>query len=216
MSSRLFVLLSILMTSFGTAAFAESDIWSSLLNEYAHNDSVQQMIFVKCTEGCKAEAEFYTKDARQQWVLERADSAQIGKMGLGKMREGDKKTPEGDFGIRQAFGIKANPGTVIPYLDVTENLYACDNEEYYNQFVDCDTVDHKCTGEHMIKYVPSYHYGIAIDYNHDNVFGLGSAIFFHCFGNRPYTAGCVAVAEDFMELILKKSDTNLKICIHQK
>ena len=49
-----------------------------------------------------------------------------------------------------------------------------------------------------------------------NTPGLGAAIFFHCTSESPWTAGCVAVPEDFMVQILQKSDPGLKICIHQK
>ncbi|MDO4510911.1 MAG: L,D-transpeptidase family protein [Bacteroidales bacterium] len=197
-------------------AHAESDKWGEILDRYAADTTTRQIVLVKCTEGCNAEVEFYIKDDQQQWVLERADTAHIGRYGLGKKRQGDKKTPEGDFGIRQAFGIKPNPGTVIPWVDVTPDIWACGDRHYYNQIINVKEKPHRCRGEHMIKYVPSYNYGIATTYNDSNTLGLGAAIFFHCTSESPWTAGCVAVAEDFMVQILQKSDPGLKICIHQK
>lgn len=198
------------------ASVAHADKWTEILDTYATDTTTHQIVLVKCTEGCNAEAEFYIKDAQQHWQLERADTAHIGEKGLGKQREGDKKTPEGNFGIREAFGIKANPGTVIPYIDVTPTIYACGDRYYYNQIIDTKKKPHRCRGEHMIKYVPSYNYGLSTTYNPNNIRGLGSAIFFHCTSESPSTAGCVAVTEDFMVQILQKSDPGLKICIHQK
>ena len=199
--------------AFGTA---NADKWTDILQTYAADTTTRQILLVKCTQGSNAEVEFYIKQADNSWLLERADTAHIGEKGLGKQREGDKKTPEGNFGIREAFGIKANPGTVIPYIDVTPTIYACGDRYYYNQIIDTKKKPHRCRGEHMIKYVPSYNYGLPTTYNPNNIRGLGSAIFFHCTSESPSTAGCVAVTEDFMVQILQKSDTGLKICIHQK
>ena len=198
------------------ASAAHADKWTEILDTYATDTTTHQIVLVKCTEGCNAEAEFYIKDAQQHWQLERADTAHIGRYGLGKKRQGDKKTPEGNFGIREAFGIKANPGTSIPYVDVTPDIWACGDRRYYNTIINAKEKRHRCHGEHMIKYVPSYNYGVATTYNDSNTPGLGAAIFFHCTSESPWTAGCVAVPEDFMVQILQKSDPGLKICIHQK
>ena len=54
----------------------------------------------------------------------------------------------------------------------------------------------------MIVYAPEYNYGLALDYNKECVPGLGSNIFFHCKGTKPSTAGCVAVDEKVMRLVL--------------
>lgn len=57
----------------------------------------------------------------------------VGKNGLGKTREGDGKTPVGTFHPLTAFGVKPNPGTAMPYLDVTPTIFACDDScEFYN------------------------------------------------------------------------------------
>ena len=46
---------------------------------------------------------------------------------------------ERDFGVLDAFGIKPNPGTALQYTDITDTIYACDEEcEYYNQIIDAD------------------------------------------------------------------------------
>ena len=192
-------------------------LWNGVLEQYASDSTVNQVLLVKCLEGYDAEAWFYVKDGGK-WRLERRSDAQLGEKGLGKTVEGDMKTPEGDFGIRCAFGILPNPGTVIPYVYVTDSIYccACDGP-YYNQIIDTAVVHHgNCRGEHMIEIVPDYNYGMHIDYNHDNTVGLGNSIFLHGKGNLPYTFGCVAIDEDFVKEILLKSDKNIRIIIHRK
>jgi len=74
----------------------------------------------------------------------------VGKNGLGKKGEGDAKTPVGTLRPLSAFGIKPNPGTTMPYIDVTPTTYACDeNCEYYNKIIDTSVVQHECKGEEM-------------------------------------------------------------------
>ena len=124
------------------ASVAHADKWTEILDTYATDTTTHQIVLVKCTEGCNAEAEFYIKDAQQHWQLERADTAHIGRYGLGKKRQGDKKTPEGNFGIREAFGIKANPGTSIPYVDVTPDIWACGDRRYYNTIINAKEKHH--------------------------------------------------------------------------
>ncbi|SHK70584.1 L,D-transpeptidase family protein [Hespellia stercorisuis] len=120
----------------------------------------------------------------------------------------------GDFGVSTAFGIKENPGTVMPYVDVTENTYCCSDEHYYNQIIDISEHPHDCSnGEKMITYSPQYNYGMFLDYNKECVVGNGSAIFFHCFGAKPYTQGCVAVSEQDMITILKAVEPGVRVVI---
>ena len=47
----------------------------------------------------------------------------IGKKGLGKVKEGDSKTPVGTFRFDYAFGIASDPGCAIPYVQVNANHY---------------------------------------------------------------------------------------------
>lgn len=191
--------------------------WNSILEKYGAQSEVRQILLVKCTTGYDAESYFYVKDEEGAWELVRSSDAQLGKNGLGKEVDGDMKTPEGEFGIRCAFGILPDPGTSIDYIVVTPSVYGCSDEcEYYNQIIDTAVVHHECHGEHMIEIAPDYNYGMAIDYNHDNTPGLGNSIFLHAKGKYPYTEGCVAIDEDFMKEVLVKSDKNFRICIYRK
>lgn len=141
-------------------------------------------------------------------------SVYIGKNGLGKEGEGDAKTPTGTLRVLSAFGVKPNPGTKIPYINVTSSTYACDdNCEYYNQIIDTAAVHHQCGGEDMFHTVPEYDYGIATDFNKECIWPKGSAIFIHCKGHKTWTGGCIALDEERMVELLKNCDKSLVITI---
>ena len=115
-----------------------------------------------------------------------------------------------------AFGAKEDPGSLVPYTKLTNTMYLCGDKEYYNQFIDVSKINHICSNnsEHLIRYIPQYNYALIFDYNKENVYGKGSAIFLHCYGSYPYTLGCISVAEENMIKILKTVDKNARICIY--
>ena len=139
----------------------------------------------------------------------------IGKNGPEKTGEGDAKTPYGDFGVRGAFGIRSNPGTDLPYTEIKETTFACDEEgEYYNQIIDTKETGHECKGEEMYELSPEYNYGIETDFNSKNEWPKGSAIFIHCKGTKKFTGGCVALDEELMKKVLETADSGMRIIIH--
>ena len=185
--------------------------------KYLEDAAVRQIITVQATEGSNAKVMLFEKDevnGKTVWTETLCCDGFIGLNGLGKTKEGDNKTPIGDFGITTAFGIKENPGTALPYVDVTADIYCCGDENYYNQLIDITECPHDCAdGEHLIDYTPEYNYGLFLDYNRDGTPGLGSAIFFHCSGANPYTGGCVAVKEENMVTILKALEPGARVVI---
>lgn len=189
------------------------DQWDMIMDSYLGNDSVQQLLLVKYTEGSNANAEFYVKEDGK-WNLIEQGAVFVGKNGLGKEKEGDMKTPIGEFSVNTAFGILPDPGTGLPYILATPSIYGCDDSCYYNQMIDTAVLHHECHGEHIIDYVPHYNYGMAISYNPDGIVGLGSCIYVHCKGPNPYTAGCVALDEEFMRNVLVHSDKGIRVSIH--
>lgn len=140
----------------------------------------------------------------------------VGKNGIGKKREGDKKTPTGTYGFTKAFGIKKNPRSKIKYIKLNKYHYWSGDRRYYNQMIDIRKVKASRSGEHLIDYKPHYNYALAIDYNKNCVYKKGSAIFLHCTGSNPYTGGCVAVKQKYMKKIMQTVDKNAKICIYPK
>lgn len=187
------------------------------LQKYAEESKIRSIILVQQSKESvsKATLTLLVKgDKTPVWAEMLSVKAYLGKNGIDKVREGDKKTPSGDFGIITAFGIADNPGTTLPYLKVNDTMYCCDNREYYNKIIDVNKVKHSCTGERLIRYNPQYKYAVFLDYNKECEFGKGSAIFLHCVGSYDYTLGCISVAETDMIKILKTIDLNTRICIY--
>ena len=125
-------------------------------------------------------------------------------------------TPAGAFEITAAFGTAPNPGTALPYIDITENTYLVDDpgSEYYNRIVDVKKIvpDFR-SAEKMIEF-PEYKYGAVINYNPENIPGKGSGIFLHC-SSKPYTAGCISADETVIIEILKNLKFTSEIVISQ-
>ncbi len=193
--------------------------WREKLQYYRKDDGVRQIMLVRCTEGSNATVQFYTKLTNQNnaWTLLFETDAYIGKNGAGKTQEGDAKTPYGDFGLVSAFGILDDPGTKLDYISVTETTYACDEEcEYYNRIIDTRETGHACNGEEMFIYTPEYNYGIALDYNPEHEWPLGSSIFLHCKGTKVFTGGCVAIDEELMKLVLINAESGMRVIIHEE
>lgn len=131
--------------------------------------------------------------------------AVLGRGGMGKTKEGDDKTPLGSYAVRDAYGILSDPGCHITYTRVTPELYWCGDSSsmYYNRPVYCSDTMPSAFGEHMMDYVPEYHYLLDIGYNEACEAGKGSGIFLHCRGKKDYTHGCIAVEEQYMISILR-------------
>ncbi len=194
--------------------FKWKDNMSFPIEKYSNDKNVNSIIFVKQINGSNAKIVLLKKNDKNEFEELLSTEGFIGKNGLGKEKEGDSKTPVGDFGIIQAFGIKQNPGTSIDYLKVNENHYCCDEKcEFYNKIIDVAAMNHKCKGEHIIDYSPQYHYAFFLDYNKEGIYPKGSAIFMHCKGKKTYTAGCIAVSESEMIFILRHIDKNTRIII---
>lgn len=194
--------------------------WSLYTKQYRNNDKVNQLILVKYLENSNAEVLLYTKDKTQNnaWTLVIKTDAFVGRDGItSNKHESDYKTPIGDFEVLNAFGIKHNPNTALPYIDITDTIFACDdNSQYYNQIIDTNKTHYVCSGEHMIDYSPEYNYGFAINYNPKNEYPKGSAIFFHTKGAKNYTGGCIAVNEDQIIKILQTIEKGARIIINFK
>lgn len=193
----------------------ETEPWRSVLKQYQNDGTVRELLLVQVKDGSNATVRYYAKAGARRWTLVSESDAFIGKNGLGKTREGDAKTPEGDFGVLTAFGILPDPGTALPWLPVTESTFACDEEgPWYNRIIDTAEVHHPCRGEDMFHTAPQYNYGMALDYNADCVWPEGSAIFFHCKGPKPYTGGCIAIDEAPLREILTTCHPGLRVIIH--
>lgn len=193
----------------------KKSVWQKKLNQYRYDSKVRQLIFVKYQKKSRASVYMYQK-RDHKWKRILKCRGYVGKKGIYKKKEGDMKTPTGTYGFSGAFGIKKNPGSKMEYTKVNQYLYWCGDKKYYNRLVDIREKKHRCKGEHLISYKPQYNYGLFLNYNPKHKYKKGSAIFLHCKGKKPYTAGCIAVSQSNMKKILKNAEPGTKICIYRK
>ena len=168
----------------------------------------EQAVIVAGVRGSTAWISMHEKDSAGQWQEIMTTPGFMGKEGLGKVREGDHKTPVGTFKFNFAFGIAPDPGCAIPYVQVNENHYwSSDNNYKYNEFIDVREAPanfDKAASEHLIDFKPDYNYCLNFDYNSDGTPDKGSALFMHCFdAAKPWTGGCVALPEEKMLFIMQ-------------
>ena len=145
-------------------AAVKKNRWTRLIQKYEKSEKVNQLIFVKYKGKSKADIILYKK-ANGKFKKVFACAGYVGKNGINKKREGDKKTPTGTYGFTKAFGIKSNPGSKIKYIKLNSYLYWSADRKYYNQMIDIRKVKASHAGEHLIRYRPHYNYALAIDYN---------------------------------------------------
>ncbi len=191
--------------------------WQKLLDEYEEDEEVDSLIFVKYKGGSNAELWMYVKDEDDLWFRILKCKAVVGRNGIDKVKQGDKKTPTGIFTPTVAFGLKKDPGAKLPYTKLNKYLYWSSSEENYNKMVDIRK-QKDVRGEHLIDHNPSYTYSLDMGYNVEGVYKKGTALFMHCYGKGDYksTLGCVAVSEKNMKKILRNTSTSTRICIYKK
>lgn len=146
------------------------------------------------------------------WKVVSQMGANIGRDGMGKTKEGDRKSPVGIFSLATAFGNAPPPaGINYPYRILTEYDYWVDDNrsQLYNQWVRFkggywkDWNSAECLGKETI----AYKYAVIINYNTERQPEKGSAIFLHVrTGENIPTQGCTAVSETDMIKILQWLD----------
>ncbi|MFR4578721.1 MAG: hypothetical protein ACLT76_02830 [Clostridium fessum] len=80
-------------------------------------------------------------------------------------QEGDKKTPAGVYRFTMAFGLKANPGTILPYHQIVDGDYYVDdgNSQYYNKLANTKQVQKDWnSAEDLMAQAPQYNYGLVL------------------------------------------------------
>lgn len=132
----------------------------------------------------------------------------VGKNGVtSEKTEGDRCTPKGLFGLSMAFGVEEDPGSLLPYRQVTEESYWVDDPDsrFYNQWVEGVGERDWSSAEHLADYPEQYAYAALINYNTGPIAaGAGSAIFLHCGSSA--TAGCVSIPREKMVDLLQWLD----------
>jgi|TARA_B110000881_G_C18459259_1_gene455317 L,D-peptidoglycan transpeptidase YkuD (ErfK/YbiS/YcfS/YnhG family) len=142
----------------------------------------------------------------------------IGKKGINSIKkEGDKCTPRGVFTLGKLY-YRADrvekPKTIISSKIIKKNMGWCDDVTsiYYNKEI---KINKKIKHEKLFRKDNSYDYLIVINYNTKNIkYAKGSAIFLHLTKDYKKTAGCVAVKEKDLLIILKLITKSNKIKIY--
>ncbi len=198
------------------AMLGDSPKWVTKLPQAKTSD---QMVVVAAYEGTTAWVSMHEKGSDGKWRMVMTTPGYVGKLGLGKTREGDSLTPVGTYHFTDAFGIAPDPGCRMPYLQVNDDIYwSGDPREgmQYNKLVnikdypDLDTEN----SEHIIDYTRQYQYCLNISYNEEGTPGEGSAIFLHCLGPyKPFTGGCVAIPENQMIKVMQHVKPDCRVVI---
>ena len=133
-----------------------------------------------------------------------------------------KEAVSGMNGIttQMAFGLKANPGTILPYHQIVDGDYYVDdgNSRYYNQLANTKQVQKDWnSAEDLMAQAPQYNYGLVLDYNSECTPGKGSAIFLHCpkSWNNTGTSGCISIPEEDMKQVVCQVDAGTKSVVVQ-
>ena len=168
----------------------------------------EQMIVVAAVAPTSAWISMHEKNSAGEWEQIMTTPGFVGKNGMGKVREGDHKTPVGTFKFDFAFGIAPDPGCAIPYVQINNNHYWSGDWNFkYNQFVNLRGAPSnfdRANSEHLVDYNPNYTYALNIGYNAECTPGRGFALFMHCFdAKKPWTGGCVALPEDKMRFVMQ-------------
>ena len=145
-----------------------------------------------------------------------------GTIAADKKREGDHKSPIGNWKFRQIFyrkdKIKSLPLILpdLPYdlVPLEEDFGWCDDKDdvNYNKFV---KHPYPKSAEKLWRKDDVYNIIVVLGYNDDPVVkGHGSAIFMHCA--RPDysgTEGCVALHQDDLIMLLQMADKDSSVNI---
>ncbi|WP_262412444.1 L,D-transpeptidase family protein [Actinacidiphila acidipaludis] len=177
--------------------------------------NASQVITVKAS-GSYARVALWDKTAVGWHQVAATTAARVGAHGItfgGTRTQGTSTTPTGTYTITRGFGVGPNPGTTMPYHQVTSHDWWVEDptSAYYNQMrTDTQGGFHLTESgddgsEHLINYPTQYHNALVIDFNmNPAVKGRGAGIFLHDLGPQAGpTAGCVAVPAAFMTQIMQ-------------
>lgn len=188
----------------------------------AAKDATQLIVVIgNRQDPAKSRLDWYKRDADGKLVQVMSKEAVSGMNGITMQKqEGDKKTPAGVYRFTMAFGLKANPGTILPYHQIVEGDYYVDdgNSQYYNKLANTKQVQKDWnSAENLMAQAPQYNYGLVLDYNPECTPGKGSAIFLHCpkSWNNTGTSGCISIPEEDMKQVVCQVDVGTKIVVVQ-
>jgi L,D-peptidoglycan transpeptidase YkuD (ErfK/YbiS/YcfS/YnhG family) len=142
----------------------------------------------------------------------------IGKKGSTiNKKEGDKKTPRGNFEIENLYfrkDRKKKPKTLLKCVEIKNDMVWCDDTRFPKKYNKLIKISKKYKHEKLKRKDHKYDFLIPIKYNFKKpITGLGSCIFIHLTKAYKPTAGCVALREKDFLIMLKLIKKNSKIKI---
>ena len=142
----------------------------------------------------------------------------IGKKGSTRnKKEGDKKTPKGTFEIENLYfrkDRKEKPHTLLKCIQIKKDMGWCDDVRFPKKYNKIFKIDKKIKHEKLKRKDYKYDLLIPIKYNFNKpITGKGSCIFIHLTKDYKPTAGCMAVREKDLLIMLKLIKKNSKIKI---
>ncbi len=142
----------------------------------------------------------------------------IGKKGSTKnKKEGDKKTPIGNFKIENLYFREdrlKKPLTSLKCIEINKNMGWCDDIHFPKKYNKLIKIEKKVGHEKLLRKDHKYDLLIPIKYNFEKpIAGLGSCIFIHLTKDFKPTDGCVALKKKDFLILLKLIKKNSKIKI---
>ena len=142
----------------------------------------------------------------------------IGKNGSTvKKKEGDKKTPKGNFEIQHLYfrkDRKKKPFTLLKCIEIKKDMGWCDDSRFPKKYNKLCKIDKNIRSEKLTRKDDKYDLLIPIKYNFKKpISGRGSCIFIHLTKDYKPTAGCIALREKDFLIMLKLIRKNSKIKI---
>ncbi|WP_229069039.1 L,D-transpeptidase [Actinoplanes sp. DH11] len=207
---------------------------AALPDELAHVGNARQLIVVSGQSWTSTQATLraYQRGGDGRWrQVFGAMKARTGHGGwawASRRVQDTGQTPAGTFTITQAFGVRADPGTRLPYRKVDKNDYWVGDRrdaKTYNLFqpsAPASRTWRKSQAERLAAYPKQYAYAAVVNFNKPGrvrwdakrkqyvagkpaKVGRGSAIFLHASG-KGATAGCVSVSRANVVRLLKWLD----------
>tara|TARA_Y100001970_G_scaffold147976_1_gene181638 strand:- start:1557 stop:2018 length:462 start_codon:yes stop_codon:yes gene_type:complete len=142
----------------------------------------------------------------------------IGKKGLTlSKKEGDNKTPRGNFKLENLYFRKdklKKPKTNLKCIEIKKNMGWSNDVNYPKKYNKLINTKKNLKHEKLKRKDYKYDLLIPIKYNFEKpICGKGSCIFIHLTKNYRPTAGCIALKKKDYLIMLKLINRNSKIKI---
>ena len=142
----------------------------------------------------------------------------IGKKGSTKnKKEGDKRTPKGNFKIGDLYFRKdrlKKPQTSLKCIEIKKSMGWCDDIRFPKKYNKLIKIEKKVGHEKLLRKDHKYDFLIPIKYNFEKpIISLGSCIFIHLTNDFKPTNGCIALKKKDFLILLKLIKKNSKIKI---